>query len=56
MSLLGAYVTYLLYLALRAFGELRAMNFIESRLKFHAFTLAVSLGLVVSIMLNRYGK
>ena len=56
MTLLGFYVTYLLYLALRAFGELRAMNFIESRLKFHCATLAIVFSLLLSIMSNRYGR
>ncbi len=56
MTLLGLYVTYLLYLALRAFGELRAMNFIESRLKFHCATLVVVFSLLLSIMSNRYGR
>ncbi len=56
MTLLGCYATYLLYLALRAFGELRAMNFIESRLKFHSAAILVVFSLLLSIMSNRYGR
>jgi hypothetical protein len=40
--MLAVYVVYLLYLGLRAFGELRAMNFIDSRLKFHAASMMVT--------------
>ncbi len=56
MTLLGCYVTYVLYLALRAFGELRSMNYIEARLKFHTATLVIVFSLLLSIMSNRYGK
>ena len=50
------YQVYLVYLALRAFGELRAMNFLDARLKFHAASLTVVLGLTISILVSRYGK
>ena len=55
-SAAATYVVYLLYLGLRAFGELRAMNFLDSRLKFHATSLLVALFLTLSIVLNRYGS
>ena len=55
-SMLALYVVYLFYLALRAFGELRAMNFLDSRLKFHAASMTVVLGLTLSIMSSRYGS
>ena len=42
ISMLAVYVVYLLYLGLRAFGELRAMNFLDTRLKFHAASMVVS--------------
>jgi len=52
--MLAVYVLYILYLALRAFGELRAMNFLDARLKFHAASLTVVLALTMSIMISRY--
>ena len=51
--MLAVYLLYILYLALRAFGELRAMNFLDARLKFHAASLTVVLALTLSIMLSR---
>ena len=56
VSLLGCYVAYLVYLAMRAFGELRSMSFIDARLRFHAFSLAVALALAFFVTLNRYGR
>lgn len=55
-SMLAVYVLYMIYLALRAFGELRAMNFLDARLKFHAASLSVVLFLTMSIMAGRYGR
>jgi hypothetical protein len=55
-SAAAVYFVYLLYLGLRAFGELRAMNFLDSRLKFHASSLTVVFLLALSILLNRYGS
>jgi len=33
--MLAVYVVYLLYLCLRAFGELRAMNFLDTRWQYY---------------------
>ena len=54
--LLALYTVYLIYLALRAFGELRSMNFLDARLKFHASSLLIVLCLTMSIVFNRYGS
>lgn len=54
--LLALYFVNLFYFGLRAFGELRFMSFIDSRLKFHAFSLLSSFSLCSTIMVNRYGK
>ena len=51
--MLAMYVVYFLYLALRAFGELRAMNFLDARLKFHAASLSLVLVLTISIVAKR---
>lgn len=51
--MLAIYTVYLIYLSLRAFGELRSMNFLDARLKFHAASLLVVLSLTLSILLNR---
>ena len=53
ISMLAMYVVYFLYLALRAFGELRAMNFLDARLKFHAASLSLVLVLTISIVAKR---
>ena len=53
ISMLAMYLVYFSYLALRAFGELRAMNFLDARLKFHAASLALVLILTVSIVAKR---
>ncbi len=53
ISMLAMYVVYFLYLALRAFGELRAMNFLDSRLKFHATTLFFVVLLTLGIISYR---
>ncbi len=53
---LSVYVVYLLYLAVRAFGELRSINLVDARLKFHACSLLVVLLLTLSIVFNRYGS
>lgn len=55
-GMLAMYLVYLIYLAIRAFGELRSMNFLDARLKFHTCSMIVVLCLVVSIVINRYGK
>jgi hypothetical protein len=56
ISMLAMYVVYFLYLALRAFGELRAMNFLDARLKFHAASLTLVIILTVFIVARRYGS
>jgi len=56
ISMLAMYVLYFVYLALRAFGELRAMNFLDARLKFHAASLTLVLILTISIVAKRYGS
>ena len=53
ISMLAMYVLYFVYLALRAFGELRAMNFLDARLKFHAASLTLVLILTISIVAKR---
>ena len=55
-AVLAVYVLYIAYLALRAFGELRSMNFLDSRLKFHSASLTVVLTLTLTILASRYGK
>ena len=54
--MLAMYVLHFSYLALRAFGELRAMNFLDARLKFHAASLGLVLILTISIVAKRYGS
>eukprot|EP00095_Tigriopus_kingsejongensis_P007871 snap_masked-scaffold127_size327531-processed-gene-1.2 protein:Tk07871 transcript:snap_masked-scaffold127_size327531-processed-gene-1.2-mRNA-1 annotation:"hypothetical protein DAPPUDRAFT_312162" len=55
-GMLALYLVYLIYLALRAFGELRSMNFLDARLKFHACSMIVVLCLTLSIVISRYGR
>ena len=55
MTLLTLFSVYLGYLCLRAFGELRSMNYLDARLKFHASSMSLSAFLAISIVFSRFG-
>lgn len=51
----SVYLLYLIYLLVRAYGELRAMPYFDIRLKFMTFLMIVVVSISVTIMVLRFG-